>query len=75
MIIYQNRKQRIKIENVSSEWQNSETGVLQGSILAPLLILDNTYFASYADDNTPPNINQNADTVTKTSGGTYLSHF
>ena len=29
------------------------------------LFLDNTYFASYADDNTPYTINQNTDSVTK----------
>ena len=70
-----NRKQQVKVGNVFSNWQNIETGVLQGSILGPLLfnifvcnlflILDNTYFASYADDNTSYTINQNTDTVTK----------
>ena len=29
------------------------------------LFPDNTYFASYADDNTPYTINQNTDSVTK----------
>ena len=58
-----NRKQRIKVENVFSKWENIETGVPQGSILGSLLfnifvcdlflILDNAYFARYADDNTP----------------------
>ena len=70
-----NSKQRIKVESVFSKWQNIETGVFQGSILIPLLfnificdlllILDNTYFASYADDNTPYTINQSTDSVTE----------
>ena len=70
-----NRKQRIKVENIFSKWQNIETGVPQGSILGPFLfnifvcdlflILDNTYFASYADDNTPYTVNKNTDSVTK----------
>ena len=70
-----NRKQRIKVENVFSKWQNIETGVAQRSILGPLLfnificdlslILDDTYFASYADDNALYTINQNTDSVTK----------
>ena len=70
-----NRKQRIKVENVFAKWQNTETGVPEGSILGPFLyiificdlflILDNTYFASSADGNTPYTINQNTDSVTK----------
>ena len=58
--------------------ENIEISVPQGSILAPLLfkifvrdlflILDNTYLASYADDNTPYTINQNADSETKSLG-------
>ena len=63
--------------------QNIETGVAQGSILWPLLfnnfvcdlllILDNNYFASYADDNTPCTINQNTDSVTKSLDKLYIS--
>ena len=70
-----NRKQQIKVENVYSKWQNIETGVPQQSILGPLLfnifvfdlflIIHNTYFVSYADDNTPYTMNQNTDSVTK----------
>ena len=62
-----NYKQRIKVGNVFSKWQNIETDVPQGSILGPLLfytfvcdlflILENTYFASYADDNNSYTIN------------------
>ena len=62
-----NRKQRIKVENVFSKWENNETGVPQGSAFGPLffnifvcdllLILGNTYFSSCTDDNTPYTIN------------------
>ena len=69
-----NRKQWIKVENVFSKWENIETGVPQRSIVGPplfnvlfcdFLILDNTYFASYADDKTSYTINQNEGSVTK----------
>ena len=69
-----NRKQWIKVEKVFSKWENIETGVPQRSIVGPplfnvlfcdFLILDNTYFASYADDKTSYTINQNAGFVTK----------
>ena len=68
------RKQWIKVENVFSKWENIETGVPQRSIVGPplfnvlfcdFLILDNTYFASYADDKTSYTINQNEGSVTK----------
>ena len=70
-----NRKQRVKIEKVFSKWQSIETGVSQVSLLGALLfnifvcdlflILDSSYFASYADDNSPYTINKNTDSVTK----------
>ena len=58
-----NRKQRTKISEVYSCWQEILYGVPQGSILGPLLfiidlcdmffILDNYDIANYADDSTP----------------------
>ena len=32
-----NRKQRIKVENVFSKWENIKTGISHGSIISPLL--------------------------------------
>ena len=70
-----NRNQRKKAGNVFNKWQSIETGLLLGSTPDRLLfkifvcdlslILDNTYFASYADDNIPYTINRNTDSVTK----------
>ena len=58
-----NRKQRVKINDSFSSWGEVLFGVLQGSILGPLLfnifICDMFYFmvdfqiANYADDSTP----------------------
>ena len=49
-------QQRIKVENGFSKWENIETSVCQESILGPLssniLIIHETYFSSYANDNT-----------------------
>ena len=58
-----NRKQRIKINTKYSSWEEILFGVPQVSIIGPLLfniflcdlffIINETKFASYADDNTP----------------------
>ena len=70
-----NHKQRIKVENLFSKWQNIVIGVPQRSILGTFLfnifvcdlflILGNTYIASHADHNNPYTINQNTDSVNK----------
>ena len=71
-----NRKQRTKVETSYSSWEDIEHGVPQGSILGPLLfnifvcdmflMLEHTYFASYADDNTPYTVNENTKEVIQT---------
>ena len=71
-----NRKQRTKAENSYTSREDIKQGVPQGSILATILfnificdmflMLDHTYFASYADDKTPYTVNENAEEVIRT---------
>ena len=70
-----NRKQRTKVNGKYSSWEVILFGVPQGSILGPLLfniflcdlflIMKETSFASYADDNTPYVTAENLDEVIK----------
>ena len=70
-----NRKQRTKIDNAYSSWQNILYGVPQRSILGPLLfnidlcdlffIMNPEDFANYADDNTPYVSGKNIDEVVR----------
>ena len=64
-----NRKQRTKINTEYSSCEETLFGVVQGSILGPVLlniflcdlflIMNNTELASYADDNTPYAVENN----------------
>ena len=70
-----NRKQRTKIDNAYSSWQNILYWVPQGSILEPLLynedlcdlffIMNHEDIANYADDNTPYVSGKNIDEVVR----------
>ena len=70
-----NRKQRTRVNGNYSSWKEILFGVPQGSILRPLLfniflcdlflIMKETSFASYADDNTPYVTAENLDEVIK----------
>ena len=68
-----NRKQRTTINSDFSSWEDILFGVPQWSILGPLLfniflfdllfIMNETDFASYADDNTPYVVGNNIENV------------
>ena len=70
-----NRKQRIKVNSFYRSWEAILSGVLQGSILGPLLfnifmsdmflILIATFFTGYADGNTPFVVTNNTADVIK----------
>ena len=59
---YENRKQQVKLGNISSEWENVYKGSAQGSVIGPvsynifsndlfLILDDNVHVYNYADDN------------------------
>ena len=71
-----NWKQRVKVNTAYNIWKDIYYGVLQGSILGPLLFnkhlcdlfyfLENTNIASYADDNILYSAEKNRETVINT---------
>ena len=68
-----NRKQRVKINETFSSWENTEYGVPQGSILGPRLfnihlcdlfyLLEDLDIANYADDTTIYTVKENKESV------------
>ena len=62
-----NRKQRVRVNDSYSLWQDILFGVPQGTILGPLLFninfftLNNTEISNYADDTTPYAVSDNMD--------------
>ena len=70
-----NRMQRVKIMGTSSDWATINRGVLQGSVLGPLLFnifLNDLFYlplnsalVNYADDNHLCNSNKNLDVLQK----------
>ena len=80
-----NRKQRVRINNTFSEWNNIIYGVPQGSILGPLFfniflcdlffITENYYIVNYADDNTPYACENNINNVLESLENCALSLF
>ena len=77
------RKQRTKVDNSYSTWNELKRGVPQGSILGPLLFniflndifffIENSKIAMYADDNTAYSTNEPLEGLLKTlEGETYI---
>ena len=70
------RKQRTKVNNSFSTWEDIISGIPQGSILDPLLFsiyindiflfINENSLANYADDNTPYTMNKDIDDVLNT---------